>query len=119
MKNKIFFVLITLTLISCKKNSSNNSSDIIHSVKYETSTTFGAFHYIEYANADGRMSYPDLVNGPFYSTLITPFKGPRRLHIFAQGNSVDADITVKIFVDDILVKKSTSTVEASAEYFLN
>jgi hypothetical protein len=119
MKNKIFFVFITLALISCKKNSSNNSSDITHTVKYETSTTFGEFHYIESIGADGTMSYPDLVNGPFLNVTITPFKSRARLYIFAQGNSQDADITVKIFVDSILVKESTSAVEAGAEYFLN
>lgn len=119
MKNIILFVFTILTLISCKKNNSNNFSNITHLVKYETSTTFGAFHYIQYVSADGTMNYPDELNGPSYSASITSFKGPRRLYIFAQGNSADAYITVKIFVDDILVKESTSPVEASTEYFLN
>lgn len=119
MKSIILFILIVLALDSCKKSNSNNSSNISHFVTYETSTTYAAFHYIEYVGANGTMMYPDLLNGPFVSFRISPFKGPRLLHIFAEGNSSDADITVKIFVDSILVKESTSPIKATAEYFLN
>ncbi len=119
MKNSVLFLIIILNLISCKKNNSNNSLNNTHSVTYEASASYSYITEIDYLHADGTISSPSFGNtNTSFSSRIYPFKGPQRLYILVRGN-VDAYITVKIFVDDILVKDSTAPVEASAEYFLN